>query len=210
MGRLHAVWLFATIGSFVWCGWGCSRFPPAPDGPKIGPAEAAKAAITEYDANSDGLLDAEEIGKSAALKMAMPRVDTDGDGKLTASEISARIKALLDAPATLVPCDARVTLDGNMLEGATVTFEPEEFLGPGFKACSGVTNEVGSACIQGPDEKYPGIYLGFYRVIISKKVNGKETIPAKYNTQTQLGHEAATDIPGLGLIQFDLKGGKGG
>ena len=46
---------------------------------------------------------------------------------------------------------------------------------------------------------------GFYRVRISKVVDGKETVPAKYNTETILGHEEADDIPGVRFIEFKLQ-----
>ena len=39
------------------------------------------------------------------------------------------------------------------------------------------------------------MHLGFYKVKISKRVNGKETIPAKYNEATLLGQEVAPDVP---------------
>ena len=46
-----------------------------------------------------------------------------------------------------------------------------------------------------PDlDDYPGIYVGLYRVRISKKVDGKETLPARYNTATELGREIAANI----------------
>ena len=52
---------------------------------------------------------------------------------------------------------------------------------------------------------YPGIYVGLYRVRISKKVNGKETLPARYNTETELGREIATNIrDSRGNIMFHL------
>jgi hypothetical protein len=98
-----------------------------------------------------------------------------------------------------------ITLDGRPLPEATVTLEPEEFLGPGFTACQGVTDQSGRASIKGPDPKYPGIYLGLYRVKVTKSVGGRETIPARYNTQTELGLEATDDIPGVGNIEFHLK-----
>jgi hypothetical protein len=34
-------------------------------------------------------------------------------------------------------------------------------------------------------------------VKISKQVNGVETVPAKYNTETTLGQEVAGDVPSI-------------
>jgi len=181
----------------------CSGRPPRPPGPEIDPAAAGEAAIAKYDANGDQALNQEELQKCPALAAAVKRVDADGDGKVTTAEITQRFKALLEGPV-LFPCSPKVTLDGQPLAGATVTFEPEPFMGDAIKPCSGVTDEFGNVTLRGHSEKYDGIFPGFYRVKISKLVDGAESIPAKYNTETTLGHEAAQDIPGVGLVQFDL------
>jgi hypothetical protein len=102
---------------------------------------------------------------------------------------------------TIVPC--RVTLDGQPLVDATVTLEPETFLGDEMKPAVGATNQSGATSPaipkeQRPDPKLPGgAQLGLYRVRISKIVNGKETIPARYNTETILGQEVSYDDPGM-------------
>jgi len=209
MSRLSPCWILAVGGWMACCACGCSRHPPAPQKPKISPREAGEAAIAEYDADGNSRLDGKEIGKSPALKHAMKevrdKIDRDGDGMLTAEEITARIAYWLDCGTTVISGVTRVTLNGKPLPGATVTFEPEEFLGPGFTACEGVTDKFGEAFIKGPDPNYPGLYLGFYRVRVSKVVNGRETIPSRYNTNTEVGFEASVDHPGVGNIEFHLK-----
>ena len=190
----------------VCAGCSCSRFPAAPDSPNIRAGKAGKEAISQYDGNGDGALDAEEVKQSPALNIAFQRIDSDGDGKLTDDEISTRIKSWLNSGTTLMAGTTLVTLDGRVLEGATVTFEPEEFLGPAYKPCSGTSDQFGQAAIEGPLEDYPGIYLGFYRIRVSKQVNGREIIPARYNTQTQLGYEVADDLPDIhSLIELHLR-----
>ena len=68
------------------------------------------------------------------------------------------------------------------------------------------TDERGIASVSGHDAQFPGIYLGFYRVRISKQVDGKETVPARYNTESELGYEATDDIPEVNnVIQFHLE-----
>ena len=53
--------------------------------------------------------------------------------------------------------------------------------------------------------------MGFYRVRISKQVNGKEAIPARYNTSTTLGIEVAPDAYRFrGPMSFALKTGREG
>jgi hypothetical protein len=96
-----------------------------------------------------------------------------------------------------------VTLDGEPLAGATVTFEPESFLGSDIKSAVAVTTPFGDVAPtippeERPDPKLPGgAQFGLYKVRISKIVNGKETIPAKYNTDTILGQEVSYDDPAM-------------
>jgi len=177
---------------------GCSRTPPPPEGPSLDPSGIAQAAMTEYDANSDGRLDAEELKQSPPLTEAMETMDADHDGALTAGEIESRIKAWLDYGVVVMTQTTQVTLDNKPLDGATVTYEPEPFFGDAYRPASAVTDEAGCADVQGQDTQYPGLYLGLYRVRISKQVAGREIVPARYNTETVLAKEIA---PGAASIE---------
>ncbi len=186
---------------------GCSRRPSAPRKPALNPAAAGRAAVEMYDANGDGKLDATELQQCPALLMALPRADADGDGALSAAEIAARVEGWFASGTTMMDATPLVTLDGQPLEGAEVVFEPEEFLGEGFKECRGVTDATGRAAVSGADSRYPGVYVGAYRVRISKVVDGQETLPARYNSQSELGVEVADDH-GIELparLEFHLK-----
>jgi hypothetical protein len=186
---------------------GCSLFGRGPNRPALNPRQSAKLALETYDTNADGGIDAQEVEQSPGLKVAFQRVDKDGDGTLSAEEIEKRIEYYKTAQTTILSGETRVTLNGRRpLSGATITFEPEEFLGSAFKACSGTTNEQGIAYVTGHDADFPGIYLGFYRVRISKQVNGREEVPSKYNTETEIGYEGADDIPLVSSApHFDVK-----
>ena len=77
-----------------------------------------------------------------------------------------------------------------------------------MKAAEGTTRNDGTTHIlispSNPDEA--GVHLGFYRVEISKKgADGKELIPARYNTESELGIEVARDDPPAGNLVADLK-----
>jgi len=199
--------LLASAALLVCCVSGCSRGPKGPNKPKLDPGAAAAAAIAEYDTDHDGLLSQEELReKCPGLLDALKRAHPQGDGKLSAEDIAARIDGWFRGGIVLLPGLVQVTLDGRPLDGATVTLEPEKFLADALKSASGVTNAAGQAFLSGADEKFPGIYPGVYRVRISRIVGGKETVPKKYNTDSQLGTEMASDIrePG-GLVEFQLK-----
>ncbi len=172
---------------------GCSRRPRAPRRPGVNAAAAGRAAIEMYDTDGDGKLDTTELERCPALLMALPLADTDGDGKLSADEIAARVEAWFAFGTIMMDAAPLVTLDGQPLEGAEVVFEPEEFLGEGFTECRGVTDASGQARVSGSDATYPGVYVGAYRVRISKVVDGQETLPARYNTESELGVEVAED-----------------
>ncbi len=185
---------------------GCSQLPSGPSRPSFDPDASGAQAIEEYDANSDGKIDLTEAEQSPGLLRAFPRVDQDGDSALTATEIADRVRYYKSASTTIVSGGVQVFAGNRPLDGATVTFEPEAFLGDAFTPSSGETDGAGNTSLSGADAEFPGIYLGMYRVRISRIVDGKETIPVQYNSETTLGHEAADDIPNVSTgIQFRIR-----
>ena len=171
---------------------GCQEGPKRPS---FNPGKSAEDAIQKYDSDGDGQLSTEEVAECPGLLAALERVDADGNGSVSYDEIEKRVKYYKSAPVIVVSGSVKVTHKGKPLSDAKITFEPEDFLGDDFKPCSGVTNDRGEAYVnRDVDAKYPGLYLGFYRVKISKLDKGKEKIPAEYNTESTLGHEAAADI----------------
>ncbi len=197
-------WLPLLAAAFISAGC-CNRMPKGPDKPALDPSASGQKAIADYDTNGDGQIAGEELAACPALEMALPRVDKNADSAISAAEVADRINYYLNAKTTIISGSVEVTMDGEPLTGATGTFQPETFLGDAFKACTGVTDERGVAFVTGHDAKFPGIYLGFYRVRISKEDGGSETIPARYNTESELGYEATDDIPDVSnVIQFKL------
>jgi len=179
--------------------------------PDYSPSAAGKRAIELYDTNGDGVISGAELDKCPALKRALSRYDTGGDGKVTAENIAARIQTWKNAKsAGLVHLVVRLTLDGEPLSGATVTLDPEPFLGDAAKRLVGTTSEFGSVSpiAEGAvtDGHTPvGAIPGLYKIRISKKSDGKETIPARYNAQTELGVEVASDSPDARSLKIDLQ-----
>jgi hypothetical protein len=198
--------LAASVALGILCGNGCSNTPAPPPRQKLDPQAAAKAAMAAYDADHNGVLDAKELEKSPPLQVALKNMGGDAAGGLKEAAIAARMSNWLKSSAIIMNLPISVTLDGSPLDGATVTFDPEPFLGSGYTACSGVTDKAGTVYLKGPLEKFSGIYVGLYRVRISKKLNGQETIPARYNTETTLGYEMAGDMKrATAMPAFDLQ-----
>ena len=187
--KLSGVTLFLFL---FFIGTACQK---GPKGPSFSPKKSASEAIATYDQDGDGLLSEAEYAICPGLVSAAPRVDADKDGKITAEEIAQRIRYYKTAPVRVVSGSIKVLKKGKPLSGATVTFQPEPFLGDDFQPCSGVTDDFGDTFIDREGAEFPGIYLGFYRVKISKVVDGKETIAKEYNEETTIGYESAADLP---------------
>ncbi len=200
--RLH---VFGGLLALV-CLSGCGK----PESPAVvadqPDASAPSKAMEMYDTNKDGFLDEKELEQVPGLKAALKQVDTDHDGKVSQQEIASRIKSWAEAQIARMPVHCKVTHNGKALAGVTVTFVPEPFLGGGMQKGTGTTSSAGVANIVSPyaaDPAIRGMSPGFYRVEITKS---GEKIPAKYNTQTTLGAEVASDSPGReGGYPFDLK-----
>ena len=141
-----------------------------------------------------------------ALLATVKKHDAGHADSLTAEDIAARVDAWKQSGGVLFSGRTKVTLDGKPLEGALVTWEPEPYLGPAYHPLSGTTNKNGYAYLSPALEDFQGIYVGLYTVRISKKVQGKETIPACYNEKSTLGREVAVDVPDAEhLFDFNLK-----
>ena len=121
---------------------------------------------------------------------------------------------------TLVPVSGTVTVQGQPLANATVTFIPKDGT-PGFGGV-GKTDAAGKFTLLGSRDNVPGIPPGEYRVAISKRLmpDGSE-VPANDNTPPMMspakeslaaGYSnpgtttlTATAQPGGGPFDFALK-----
>jgi hypothetical protein len=200
-----------SVASYNACNFGPKPIPQ----PSINASRAGSQAMEMYDKDGDGKVAGAELDAAPALKAAIKNLDTDGDGGVSAAEVTARVNAWKEMKTALASAPCKVTLDGEPLGGATVTFDPESFLGDEIKHAIGTTNPYGQTSPSVPAEERPdpkspgGTYFGLYKVRISKMVGGKETIPARYNTQTILGQEISYDDPGVKSLSivYALKSG---
>ena len=185
---------------------GCSGGPPALAPPGISPGDAADEALTLYDKDGSGDLSEEELQACPGILVAREVYDANGDGTISREEIEARLQKFVDSKVALTQLVAVVRLDKRPLEGATVRFIPEAFLGESIKEATGVTGKSGGAMMDVADSDLPGnqaglvgIQFGTYRV----EVTHPETmIPPRYNTDTTLGYDTQ---PGNISVAFDLK-----
>lgn len=196
----------AVAAVLVLLGSACNRTPTRVEPPRIDAAEVARRAFELYDRDADGLISSAEAEASPPLAYALSQpglLDTSGDGQISAEEIVRRVRAWQKSRAGLAPVRCLVLLDGEPLAGATVTYEPAEFLPETVKPAFGRTDELGEARMSllaedRPDPNAPsGVQLGWYSVRVSKVIDGEETIPARFNTQTVLGQEVSFQDLGL-------------
>lgn len=184
-------------------GAGCSSRPARVLPPDVDPTAAAEIAIELYDVNNDGGLDAKELDKCPGLKSAAS-IYSAANPVVTADAIRTRIEAWHDSKMGRARIRCSVRRKGIPLEGATVEFVPEEFLGEEIQPASGTTDSDGMSMptVSVVDAgELRGIAPGFYRVKITKP--GLD-IPKEYNTETVLGQEVAMDASSMLGVRFDL------
>jgi hypothetical protein len=163
--------------------------------PTISPREAAEQALATYDTNHDGFLDEKELERCPALKSVLEKLDVNGDKRLSAEEIEKRLEYFKEANIGVLTVSCKVLLDEKPLEGATVQFIPESFMGPAVMPASGISTTNGAVPLQIEGQGLPGVHCGFYKVIITKdNGKGQESLPARYNTKTTLGAEVSPDM----------------
>ncbi|QDT69476.1 hypothetical protein MalM25_24150 [Planctomycetes bacterium MalM25] len=188
MRMVRSEWTPAgTLLVFAVVAVGCSS---SIDRPAFNPEKTSAMALEQCDANGDGSIDKSEAAAAPGLRRAFVVWDLNADGQLSGDELAGQISKYRNSSASIVSAGYTVTYNKKPLEDATVTLEPEPFMGSGFESVSGVTDATGFVSLNRPnvgEGDYPGIYLGVYRVRISKEVNGQEMLPAKYNTESELG-----------------------
>ena len=183
---------------------GCGGRPKRVQVPEFTPQVHAEAAILAADENSDGLISQEELVGMPGLRAGLASIDQNGDEQIDAHEIAARLQSYLDDEIGLLSLTCVVKMNGAPLDGATVDFIPADFLADVLKPARSVTRRDGAGPIQLADKSLPGIAPGIYRVSISKMIEGRETIPARYNENTDLGFEVA-NIDGGRPATFNLR-----
>jgi hypothetical protein len=184
---------------------GCSHTPTGFEAPDVNTESAAVQAIELYDRNGDKSLDKKELTKCPGILSKIDFYDQNANGSVEQGEIAQRLSDLLKYGTGGTGLTARVSLNGNPLRGATVVLEPEPYLGDEVQTAQGTTNGSGSAALGIPPEYVPehlrrlkSVHYGTFKVRITHPTI---PIPAKYNTQTELGYETESGNP---YVRFAL------
>ena len=202
---LHGSLLVFGLVVMLWLS-GCDRKPERAEVPTLDPAAIAAGAMSAYDTNSDGSVAGDELAKAASITdhpdLPVKLIDKNSDGQISKDEIQNRVQQWIDSKVGILSFHCNVTLDGKPLEGATVTYVPEPFMGGAVEEATGITDETGAAVIAIDQAKLPshlkgihGMRSGFYKVEVT---HPSKSILAKYNTETTLGQEVSSD--GVGSI----------
>ncbi len=204
---LISLWMLVLIA-------GCSGKPGRLTLEGVEPNAFAERVMEQCDENQDGTISSEELEKFPGLAAATGNIDKNRDGQLTREEVQGRAQAWLDRKAALTQLPVKVNWQGRDISGAVVRFVPETFMGETYGPAEGTTNEYGIATLRHAPEHRPdpefseGVRIGIYRVEITWEQNGKQVLPEKFNTQTELGQEVAADGAGMagGVLTFALRG----
>jgi hypothetical protein len=171
---------------------GCGLSSATIEVPEWDPAAAADRALSDYDSNADRKLSREELKKCPGLLSAIEQFDQDGDRSISGDELTSKLHEIRQQDAALVEISCVVTRGGQPLEGATVKFVPEPFMGEDVKPAMGVTARDGTTFPSVDDQELPedfrgrvrGVPCGVFRVLVTHPT---VLVPPRYNTQTELG-----------------------
>ena len=200
--------LICFLGAGLLTTLGCGGGPAVIKAPEFDPVGIGKAAIAQYDSNGDGAIAGDELEAAQSIKSAMKGLDSDQDKRVTADEITQFVSGWQDSGVSLINLTCEVRMSGKPLEGATITYVPEEFMGGSVTTATGETDIDGLAglkCEYAKQNGFPdGMSLGFYKVSVSKQDGGNEAVPSKYNSSTTLGR-VVCENDRINNLEFNLK-----
>ncbi len=119
---------FGVLAGVLICG--CSFGPSRVEVPELDPAEAASAAVEEYDSDKDQSISQSESSACPAIAGSFKLYDANQDGLVSQAEVQSRLEAMLGAGIGRMPCMCVVYAGDSdrPIEGAKVRVVPEPFL----------------------------------------------------------------------------------
>jgi hypothetical protein len=199
----RGVHLVVLVALLALVSGGCgSLTTPEVKAPKVDAQSAAAEAIRLYDKDQDANLNEAELAACPAITIA--RYDANRDRRVSQEEIAQRLQQIYAAGIGVMEVHGSVTRGGRPLEGATVKFVPEPFLGDAIQPASGTTDASGAVNPTIPVDQLPqnlrGVSLmqaGLYRVEIEHpSLSGAANKP--------LGFEVDPTNRGGNTAQFNL------
>jgi hypothetical protein len=159
--------------------------------------------MEQLDKDGDGQLSAVELEASPGLASAATRYDSDKNGSLSLEEVVVGIRRWAEGEIGAATVPFVVQLDGRPLIGAEVKAVPEPFLSDVLKPATGMDGYLAVAPEDRPPNSpnFPLMQPGLYRIEIT---HPSVSIPARYNTQTTLGHEVSKDTVGNQAVVWSL------
>lgn len=159
----------------------------------------------DYDKNQDGVLDPSEMALCPGILAVAKRYDSDNDHAIGCDELASQLRSLYSSGAALLSVQCNVYQSGRPVEGATVRFIPEDFLGGSILEATGITNRTGTARLANPEEKAPpshqGLNMmqaGIYRVEIKlpsgEIATSKQPLGFVVDPNTRGGDDASFNI----------------
>lgn len=183
----------AVVAAILAC-VGCGNRPGRVTPPGVDSQSAGKAAVNEYDRDSDGLLSEAELKQCPPLLVKRVEIDANRDGNISAEEIAARISAWQQTKVGFVTgYKCKVLQNGKPFQGAVVELVPEDFLGDAIRPASGTVDAAAVASLAIANADLPddlrglrGVQFGLYRVRITHPT---KSVPMRFNKTTELGCE---------------------
>lgn len=196
---LQALLLGMTVAGFTGCFHRVDTVRP----PSFDASAMAAQTLAEKDSNHDGAIVADELKDWPGMRSVFKAVDKNSDGKLDAVELEQHFSGYGKGSIGLQSLTVFVTSGGKPVSGTEVEFTPEPLFADYIKAGKAKTGSDGSGVVVPMEGKIPMMAPGMYRVTISKRNGDKETLPAKFNTESQLGFEISNALGGA-PARFDI------
>lgn len=190
MIRCDTLWSLTAI--CVSAAAGCSGEPPRVPAPDFKPGVIASAAMKRYDKDEDGKISGAEL--SPGLKAMLQTADKDEDKALSEREIRERMAVYVENRLGVMNLSGQLTMRGKPLVGVNVKLVPDPILAGLIQPASAVSQEDGFIELNREGGDPPGVQPGIYSVIASQKKGGRERLPARVNSKTEIGLEVGTDV----------------
>lgn len=161
----------------------------------------ASRALETYDTDADGRIAGEELDSVPGLKKYIALYDQNGNGAISGEELRTRFSGWKEQGLALRRLDIRLSLNGQPLRSATITFVPESYMPESVKQATGTTDSSGLAKMSVAPEDLPeslqklggnvrGVYVGTFKIEIT---HPSINLADVYESGAALGEEIARD-----------------